>query len=480
MSDKRNLIVVLSALLIVGFLATTLASYFVSSGSLRQNIVTNELPLTSDNIYSEVQKDLVTPILISSMMASDTFVRDWVLAGEEDVAQISRFLTEIKERYNAVTSFFVSERTRTYYHAGGVLKTVQESEPRDIWYFRVRRMTEPYEINVDPDLANQDTLTIFINYRVLGYDGSLLGVTGVGLTVSAVRNLIRDYQRRFGRTVYFVSSHGAVLLVSDSDQVPEPSIARRQGMERIAAGLGRGSEGAHEYMRQGQTHLLNIRFIPELNWYLFVEKRVDEALVDLRRTLYLNLAICALITVLVLLATRFTINRYQSRLESLAATDKLTGLASRHASDILLPQALVDARRMAEPMAIMLLDIDGFKQVNDRHGHLIGDAVLCAVAEAAREAVRGADIICRWGGDEYLIVLRNCTLANALVIAERIRSNVESGRGAGEASLPAATVSLGVAALGAGENEADLLARADRALYQAKNAGRNRVILAEG
>jgi hypothetical protein len=265
-SDKRNLIAVLSALLIVGFLATTLVSYFVSIGSLRQNIVTSELPLTSDNIYSEVQKDLVTPILISSMMASDTFLRDWVISGEGDVAQVSRYLSEIKERYGAVTSFFVSERTRTYYHAGGVLKTVQESEPRDIWYFRVRRMAEPYEINVDPDLANQDTLTIFINYRVLGYDGSLLGVTGVGLTVSAVRNLIRDYQRRFGRTVYFVSSHGAVLLVSDPDQVPEPSIGRRQGMERIAAGLGRDSEGAHEYMRRGLTHLLNIRFIPELNW----------------------------------------------------------------------------------------------------------------------------------------------------------------------------------------------------------------------
>jgi diguanylate cyclase (GGDEF)-like protein len=211
-----------------------------------------------------------------------------------------------------------------------------------------------------------------------------------------------------------------------------------------------------------------------------VEKRVDEALIDLRRTLYLNLVICAVITALVLLATRFTINRYQSRLESLATTDKLTGLASRHASDILLPQAIVDARRMTEPMAVVLLDIDGFKQVNDRHGHLIGDAVLRAVAEAAREAVRGADIICRWGGDEYLIVLRNCTLANALIIAERIRANVEAGRGAGGAPLPATTVSLGVAALGAGENEAGLLARADRALYQAKNAGRNRVILAEG
>jgi len=81
LSDKRKLIAVLSLLLSLGFIMTSLASYFASKASIRASIIVNELPLTSDNIYSDIQKDLVRPIFISSMMASDTFLRDWVLRG---------------------------------------------------------------------------------------------------------------------------------------------------------------------------------------------------------------------------------------------------------------------------------------------------------------------------------------------------------------------------------------------------------------
>lgn len=104
-SDKRKLIFILSILLSTGFAATTLINYYVSKASIRESIVASELPLTSDNIYSEIQKDLVRPIIISSMMASDTFLRDWVLAGEQDVERMTRYLREVKQRYGAFTSF---------------------------------------------------------------------------------------------------------------------------------------------------------------------------------------------------------------------------------------------------------------------------------------------------------------------------------------------------------------------------------------
>jgi len=112
--DKQKLIITLSLLLSFGFAATTLVNYFVSKAAIRGSIIASELPLTSDNIYTEIQKDLVRPIIISSMMASDTFLRDWVIAGEQDVEKIVRYLREIKNRYGAFTSFFVSEKSRIY------------------------------------------------------------------------------------------------------------------------------------------------------------------------------------------------------------------------------------------------------------------------------------------------------------------------------------------------------------------------------
>jgi hypothetical protein len=175
-------------------------------------IVAQELPLTSSNIYSEIQKDLVRPVLISSTMAHDTFVREWVIAGEQDPEAMARYLREIKTRYGAFSSFFVSERSGRYYTGDGILKQVSPTAPRDAWYYRVRTLQDPYELNVDLDLANQDAMTIFINYRVFDFDGNFLGVTGVGLTVDAVRRLIEDYQQRFQRTLYFVDAEGKIVL----------------------------------------------------------------------------------------------------------------------------------------------------------------------------------------------------------------------------------------------------------------------------
>ncbi|MBU1397663.1 MAG: GGDEF domain-containing protein, partial [Proteobacteria bacterium] len=165
-SQKNRLILIISLLLITGFLITSLASFFVSRASLRSQISEKELPLTGDNIYSEIQRDLLSPVFISSLMAADTFLRDWVIKGEQDTTKITRYLKEIKTKYNTYTSFFISDRTSNYYYAGGILKKVSPEEDRDKWYYRVREMKPDYEINIDPDMANKDTMTIFINYRV--------------------------------------------------------------------------------------------------------------------------------------------------------------------------------------------------------------------------------------------------------------------------------------------------------------------------
>ena len=107
---KKQVILVVSLLLVTGFLVTSFASYHASRASLRSEIAFNELPLTSDNVYSEIQRDLLRPIFISSLMANDTFLRDWAIEGERNKDQIVRYLKEIREKYEAVTSFFVSEK----------------------------------------------------------------------------------------------------------------------------------------------------------------------------------------------------------------------------------------------------------------------------------------------------------------------------------------------------------------------------------
>ena len=108
--DHRRLILLLWVLLTIGFLATSMIGYQVSRQAIHDAIVGQDLPLTSSNIYSEIQKDLVRPVLISSTMAHDTFLREWVLKGEGEVADIARYLQEVRQPSGASRSLFASDK----------------------------------------------------------------------------------------------------------------------------------------------------------------------------------------------------------------------------------------------------------------------------------------------------------------------------------------------------------------------------------
>lgn len=481
LNSQRSLILTLVVLLGSGFLATSLLSYYASRASIRDSIVNTELPLTSDTVYSEIQKDLVQPILISSMMARDTFMRDWVVAGEHDPEQMTRYLNEVMSHYSAYTAFFVSNTSLKYYQAKGVLKKIDAHEPRDVWYYRVRDMARPYEINVDPDMANKDNLTFFINYKVFDYKDNFIGATGVGLTVDAVTKLIDRYQQRYQRSVYFADTSGRIVLTG-ADGGPQgaaigQSLNALPGLSDLHSKLPKPQTGSYEYQAQGQDHFLNVRFIPELNWYLYVDKQEGSALSDIRRSLYLNLFICLVVTLVVVLLLHRVIRRYQQKIEAQATLDSLTGLPNRRGFDLLALKAMQEAQREPKPLAALLLDLDHFKRLNDNHGHLAGDEVLAGFAKDLQSCLRQSDIICRWGGEEFIILLKDTNSAHAQQVAEKIRLLAEQHRYTFAGTPLQITVSLGLTEMQPNDTLHSLIARADRALYRAKQSGRNRVCM---
>ena len=124
-------------------------------------------------------------------------------------------------------------------------------------------------------------------------------------------------------------------------------------------------------------------------------------------------------TGLVLFLVNLATGRYQDRLEAVALSDKLTGLANRLALDMMLQRDMAEHRRTGMGLAILLLDLDRFKQVNDQHGHLAGDAVLKGVAAAIRSQLRDSDLVGRWGGEEFMVILKRTDLNAAMTVAEK-------------------------------------------------------------
>lgn len=476
---KFYFVAALTLLMIVGFLATSLTSYFVARDSLSKNISEQMLPLTSDNIYSEIQRDLLRPILISSMMATDTFLHDWTIGGEGDPSKVRAYLREIQQEYGAITSYFISAKTLNYYHPDGILKTVSTLDPDDVWFFRAAESRRLYEINVDTDTADRSRLNIFINYKVTDTDGTFLGVTGVGLAMGAVTELIDTYQTRYGREIYFIDREGKIAL-SHELSGPAERIQDRSGIGPRSTQLLTSPSASLTYTgSDGQTVYVNSRLVPEFNWFLVVEQFDGLAEQRIERTLILNIGLSLGIMTLVLLVAHFTLKTYQGRLEEMATTDSLTGVANRHVFDAIFDQVLRGARRRDKSISLISVDIDHFKQVNDTFGHVAGDMVIRAVADVIRTAGRESDTVCRWGGEEFLLLMDDCSIAKAAECAEEIRKSMKNKPIVFGRDNIRVTLSCGVAQYVPGEELFTLLTRVDAALYRAKNEGRDRISVAD-
>jgi diguanylate cyclase (GGDEF)-like protein len=173
----------------------------------------------------------------------------------------------------------------------------------------------------------------------------------------------------------------------------------------------------------------------------------------------------------------------ETRLQELATHDTLTGLLNRRAFCAAAEIELIRASRTGEVVSFILMDLDRFKSINDRYGHAVGDQALCLAANTLLEHKRPYDLVARWGGEEFLIMLPNVALPEAYIMAERMRISLAAAR----LPLPEGIVvkfnsSLGVSStlsIGAPNLLETLIQRADQALYRAKAAGRNQICLAD-
>nr|WP_316642443.1 diguanylate cyclase [uncultured Roseateles sp.] len=244
---------------------------------------------------------------------------------------------------------------------------------------------------------------------------------------------------------------------------------------------------AQKILLTGQSDLEAVkRSINEARLYRFIEKPFDNADLSLtvssalrafeqgRELLRINAELQRLNAELEAKVTARTLELQQknTELERLAITDPLTGLHNRLMLDRTLEVELARCQRFGGPLALVLLDIDKFKQVNDSFGHQAGDAVLTTVAGLLVDGARETDLAGRWGGEEFMLICRNTDAEGAATLAEKLRLAIQGRQldGAGHC-----TASFGVSAWRPGDRIESLIARADAALYRAKAQGRNRV-----
>ncbi|WP_292921067.1 GGDEF domain-containing protein [Nitrosomonas sp.] len=165
------------------------------------------------------------------------------------------------------------------------------------------------------------------------------------------------------------------------------------------------------------------------------------------------------------------------QLRGLVQTDQMTGAFNRRGLDEIFKREAARADRNAQSLGVVLIDLDNFKKINDNFGHQYGDSVLINLVTVAKETLRPSDIVARFGGEEFVILLPEVELEDALTIIQRLQNNLERNFSLqiDNQSMPV-TFSAGVALRSFGEHQNSVISRADKALYQAKRTGKNRAI----
>ncbi|RZI73173.1 MAG: diguanylate cyclase [Pseudomonas sp.] len=372
-------------------------------------------------------------------------------------------------------------------------------------YFIHHRNDPSLAIRVDKPIVSRSTgvWVIPVSRRLNDSAGHFVGVVLATIDLAHLRELLAGYQ---------IGEHGAVNVAQANTAilVRRPFTVESLGKEMTASAMKQQvlsqPSGNFEIISpvDGVERVASFQRMPNHPLVVTVALSKQEMLSEWRETTWIQTlwivllcAITALAGSLVIRAvrqrvkveldlneTRDELTKANERLAQLASYDGLTGLANRRAFDETLERDFAESCRSGQPLSLVMIDVDHFKQYNDLHGHPRGDWCLQQVARAIESAARRPlDFVARYGGEEMVMVLPNTDAAGALVVAEMARSTVQAMQILHSTQPPRdVSISLGVASRtfdNALPNMQALIQRADEALYQAKAAGRNQVVVRE-
>ena len=456
-----------------GFMAVIYKSTLTYQ-DLAERHLENIVSLADADITKYIENTMDKPVMVSKTMANDAFLKTW-LTREPDNRQNPEYLNQLysylkayQTKYQYSTVFCISEQSGNYYYQDGLNKTLSRDDEHDIWYYNFLKLGQEYDLEVDTNEKNNNTISIFVNFRVVGNDGNLLGVIGVGFEVASIENVIRTYQDTYDLAIYIINVRGAENSFKGSTNVfiEKADLPERTGITDEIA-LNMSSESNLQWFTSGGARkCLITKYDDAMGWYLVLEKDTDSITRSFQQSIEGNilfmlasLASCIFITTGVVLL-------YNQRLIAAENTDELTGLPNRKLF-VRQYRTLLKKNR-GRKITMFMFDIDNFKEINDTRGHMFGNAVLTTIGDMLRNAMDGKGLVARWGGDEFLGAL-TVNQEEAVRIMNGFMEQLRS-----EDRYPV-TISVGLSEVTEKANADQMFKAVDEALYRSKKTGRDRI-----
>lgn len=461
---------------LAGFVSMLLINYNTYSVIIKDDIK-NISKLTATNIYSDISIQLTKPIFVSLTMANDKFVQDWLEQEKSDPdsvvlqQKIQEYLNGIKEKYNHNSVFLISDYTKNYYHYNGINKVISDNNQHDKWYFDFINTKLPYDLDVDTDEVNSNKLSVFVNCRIVDGNNNLLGVTGVGLEMNKVQELLAAYKENFQLEAILFDKDGLVQIHSDTKLIQTRNLFDDKFLDANKSLIldNKDTITVLKYKEGGFEGYMISKYIEELDWYLLVKKDTSVLEKSFRSIILKDTIILILVLVFVLLIISRLIRNNNKTLLRMAMTDALTTLPNRRGFNE-AAKKIIQGSRDGRQLQIFVLDIDNLKLINDAFGHLSGDILIYQVGRIVNSCIQEHGEVFRWGGDEFTGYITG-SLDEAKELVEQVFNQIKNSP---ETSKFNATISMGITSLQESDSEDTIMKRADKALYKSKEDGKNR------
>ncbi|MGS2721710.1 sensor domain-containing diguanylate cyclase [Paraglaciecola aestuariivivens] len=462
-SHSKSFFILLVFLFSVALSAVVSLSKSVENQSLLER---QSLTPAFDIIIEEVLK----PLFIAETVARASPLKLILDLGVPDEKALVLKLQDLASEFDMVF-FAASEKTLKQYNSDG---TIFPLEPEKVeWYFRAKEMDQ----NVFAAIGNKENIHIYFDIKIFNKKQEFVGFIGVGRTLQSFMQSFEKIKSRLNYDFVFVNQNDDIVLSSDATLVADgKSIKKLQDLPwfKVLTDTQQSKAPLADNLLvklDGEDLLIARADLKALNWQLYLvnslnARQNNSLLAFIELTLYI-----VVLLLLGLVIGYFLLAYLQNEFANKHQNDPLTKLPNRAHLDWRFQQIISEEK----PLCAVMVDIDHFKKINDTYGHVVGDQILVAFAELLKSLLRSADVIGRWGGEEFLMLLPDTKLNTAFDVADRARKVIAlHAFQAGDKTLYI-TASFGVAFEKQPKNLEKLIEQADTALYFSKAKGRNAV-----
>jgi diguanylate cyclase (GGDEF)-like protein len=447
----------------------TLLSVFAVTGYIAINNIVSEQSRIQQQaispVYSLVNQELLKPLNIAETFA-ETITFEQLLDNNIDEAFLLERLARMEQRLGLI--FFVAlEKQRRQLMSDG--RTFDLIEGKVYWYFEALNTDK----RILADLGQVGNVHLFFDVKIYSDSGEFLGFVGVGKPIKSFVETLSDYQKQYGYEFLFVDENNQVLLSSVPDFIVTdefvPELSSIEWFDDTSLDI---NDLNNVIVNHNDNEVLISEVnIPQLNWRLLLLTPLEARQAKLTQTFAVNALLASSVIIIVITGVFFAFITYSRKLEKRMEVDTLTGLSNRN----YLQKRYQRLRKRAATVCVVMVDLDHFKQINDQHGHNTGDEVLKAASEVLKKTLRRGDTVCRWGGEEFVLLIPAIHPDDCLRLIENARAQIERCTVKTEAGEIKFTASFGITEGEAKTQLSKHLANADLALYESKRSGRNKV-----